>query len=155
MKPIRFACEETVAMAPEAIAERILDLDRWSDFDGYGVLPGIETAEFEIRTSSIVGSRIRVHNTDGSRHVEEIVQWDPPRRVHLDLHEFSPPLSRLATRFNETWTFERLGERTRVVRTVEMHARSSVARPLLRGISYLLRKAIGRHLRRIRNTAPG
>ncbi len=97
MKPIRFTCEETVDTAPEAIAERILDLDRWGDFDGYGVLPGIATAELKLRTSTIVGSRIRVRNTDGSRHIEAIVQWDPPRRVQLDLHELSPPLSRLAS----------------------------------------------------------
>jgi hypothetical protein len=73
LKPITFACEETLGMLPEQIARQILDISRWSSFLGYGVLPGITTAEFETRTPEIVGSRIRIMNTDGSRHVEEIV----------------------------------------------------------------------------------
>ena len=73
-------------------------------------LPGIKAAEFEARTPEVVGTRIRVTNTDGSSHVEEIVEWEPDRRLRLRMGEFSPPLSRLATGFDETWEFERTGE---------------------------------------------
>ena len=45
----------------------------------------------------MVGTRIRVTNTDGSTHVEEIVEWEPARRIRLRIGGFSPPLSRLAT----------------------------------------------------------
>ena len=80
MKSITFSCEETLAMPPEEIARQILDLDLWPGFEGYGPLPGIRAAEFEARTPEVVGTRIRVTNTDGSSHVEEIVEWEPDRR---------------------------------------------------------------------------
>ena len=64
--------------------------------------------------------------------------------------EFSPPLSRLATGFEETWDFRCIGPDTRVVRTFELHATSRATRPLLWLISLLLKRAIARHLRQMR-----
>src|SRR3984893_12938810 len=75
MNPITFSCEETLPFAPEDIAQQILDLTKWPDFHGYGPIPGIKVAEFDLQTPGIVGSRIRVTNLDGSSHVEEIVEW--------------------------------------------------------------------------------
>ena len=155
MKPITFSCEETLGIPPEQIAEQILDVSRWSGFQGYGVLPGIKTAEFEFRTPEVVGSRIRVIDTDGSSHLEEIMEWEPDRRVRLHMREFSPPLSRLATGFEETWEFICIGRDTRVVRSFELHARSRVTRPLLWLISILLKRAIARHLRQMRGSSDG
>src|SRR5438132_2698304 len=109
MKPITLTCEETLPLVPEDIARQILDLTKWPDFHGYGPLPGIKVAEFEVQTPGIVGSRIRVINTDGSNHVEEIVEWQPDQRLRLHMKEFSAPLSRLATRIEETSEFERIG----------------------------------------------
>lgn len=150
MKPITFACAETLPLAPEEIAGQILDLANWTAFKGYGPLPGIKAAAFEARTPTIIGTRIRVTNTDGSGHVEEIVEWVPDRRLRLDMKAFSPPLSRLATGFVETWEFERLGDFTRVTRTFEMHPKSFLARPVLWLISFLLQRAVARHLRQMR-----
>ena len=93
MKPITFACTETLKLAPEEIADQILDIANWSEFKGYGFLPGIKAAECKIRTPGVVGSCIRVTNTDGSSHVEEIVEWQPDRRLRLEMKDFSPPLS--------------------------------------------------------------
>ncbi len=155
MKPITFSCEETLAMPPEQIAGRILELTRWPEFRGYGVLPGIKAAEFEVRTPGVVGSRIRVTNADGSSHLEEVVEWEPDRRLRLRLGEFASPLARLSDGFDETWQFERLGDDTRVVRTFELHARNLAGRPLLWMISRLLREAIARHLRQMRDAAVG
>src|SRR5690606_12072912 len=98
----------------------------------------------------VVGSRIRVMNRDGSAHVEEIVEWDVLRRLRLRMHEFSPPLSRLATEFFETWELTRCDAATRVVRSFEMIPRSAWSRPLLWMISKLLKRAIARHLRQMR-----
>ena len=151
MKPITFSCEETLGILPE----QILDISRWSGFQGYAVLPGIKAAEFEIRTLEIVGSRIRVIDTDGSSHLEEIAEWQPDRRIRLQMHEFSPPLSRLATGFEETWEFSCIGRDTRVVRSFELHASSRVTRPLLWLISILLKRAIARHLRQMRDDSDG
>ena len=99
MKPIAFTCKKTLLLAPEDIAQQILDLTKWPDFKGLGPIPGIKVAEFEVQTPSIVGSRIRVTNGDGSSHVEEIVGWEPDHRLRLEMKEFSAPLSRLATGF--------------------------------------------------------
>ena len=155
LKPITFSCEETLGISPEQIAEQLLDISQWSGFQGYGVLPGIKAAEFEVRTPEIVGSRIRVIYRDGSSHLEEILKWEPDRWIKLLMHEFSPPLSRLATGFEETWKFSCIGRDTRVVRSFELHARSRVTRPLLWLISMLLKRAIVRHLRQVRDDSYG
>src|SRR5262245_47949577 len=106
MLPVTFVCRETLYEPPEAIAAQILDLSQWPRFTGYGPLPGIRSAEFAVRTPDVVGTRIRVVSTDGSTHVEEIVEWRPQERVVQRMSGFSPPLSKLATEFVETWEFE-------------------------------------------------
>ena len=151
MRPIRFSCTDTLALAPADIAGRILDLANWTDFTGYVVLPGIKAAEYEVRTPGVVGSRIRVVNTDGSSHVEEIEEWQPDHSLRLRMKEFSPPLSRLATSFVESWVFHRLDGGTRVTRSFELHPKSGLTRPALWLISLLLRRAIARHLRQMRD----
>jgi hypothetical protein len=150
MKPIKFFCAETLPFVPEDIARQVFDLANWIDFKGYSVLPGIKAAEFEVRTPGVVGTRIRVTNLDASSHVEEIVEWEPDHRLRLDMKDFSPPLSRLATGFVETWDFQRIGNATRVTRSFELNAKSAFARPLLWLISFLLKRAIARHLRQMR-----
>jgi hypothetical protein len=153
MKPITFSCTETLPLAPEEIARQILDLANWTGFTGYGPMPGIKAAAFEVRTPTVIGTRIKVMNTDGSSHVEEIVEWEPERRLRLDMKDFSPPLSRLATGFVETWEFERLGDGTRVTRSFEMRPKSGLARPVLWLISFLLKRAVARHLCRMRQAS--
>jgi hypothetical protein len=147
MTPVRFCCHHTLPLASEEIARRILDLANWADFTGYGFLPGIRVAEFELRTPDVVGSRIRVTNTDGSTHVEEIVDWQPDRRLQLRMQDFSAPLSRLATRFDETWEFQNREATTEVTRSFELQPRSTLARPFLWLIALFLKRAVARHLR--------
>lgn len=153
MKPIAFFCTETLSMPPEDIAEQILDVAKWANFRGYGPIPGIKSAEFETTTPNFVGSRIRVTNLDGSFHVEEIVEWQPDRRLQLQMGNFSKPLSRLATRFIETWDFERVGNETKVTRSFELNAKSMVTKPVLWFISFFLKRAIARHLTEIKQAA--
>src|SRR5205085_7411325 len=147
MAPITFTCEETLPLAPEDIAWQILDLTKWPDFHGYGPIPGIKVAEFEVQTPGIVGSRIRVTNGDGSSDVEEIVEWEPNHRLRLEMKEFSAPLSGLATAFEETWEFKRTGNETHITRSFRLHAKSVLSRLLLWMISFFLKRAIDRHLR--------
>jgi len=64
---------------------------------------------------------------------------------------FSAPLPRLATEFQESWSFERAGTATRVTRSFELHPKSAVTRPALWLISLLLRRAVARHLRQMRD----
>jgi len=146
MRPITFSCEQTLQFEPEEIARQILDLAKWPEFRGYGPIPGIAAAYFEIRTGDIVGSQIRVTNLDGSSHVEEIVDWRPDRCVRLRMHDFSPPLCRLAREFEETWEFSRIDGGTRVVRSFRLFAKSVFAKLVLWGVSFFLKAAINRHL---------
>lgn len=150
MKPVTFTCHERFQSPAAAIAALMLDVKNWSSFRGYGVLPGIRSAEFETASPEVVGSRILVENTDGSRHVETITEWQPERRVCLRMSEFSPPLSRLADRIEETWDFAVVGDGTQVSRTLAMYPRSVVAKPIVWGLSRLLRRAIALHLRQMR-----
>ena len=153
MKPITFVCKKTLPLAPEEIANQILDVAKWPDFRGYGPIPGIKIAEFEIRTANIVGSRIRVTNLDGSTHIEEIVEWQPDNRLQLLMKDFSLPLSRLATSFVETWEFQRINDKTMVLRSFEMNARFRAAWPILWLISFVLKRAIDRHLHELNRQA--
>jgi hypothetical protein len=153
MTPVTFTCRETLALASADIAGQILDLARWPEFTGYGPLPGIQSAQFEVRTPEVVGTRIRVTNTDGSTHAEEIVEWKPNSRLVLHMADFSPPLSRLATWFEEEWGFEPAGDATRVARTFRLYQRSVLTRPAVWLISLLLRRAVARHLRQIKASA--
>jgi hypothetical protein len=150
VKPISFSCEGTLDISADEITQQILNVAHWSDFKGFAMLPGIRVAEFEVKTPDIVGSRIRVTNTDGSSHVEEIVEWHPDCRLRLHLKEFSAPLARLATWFEETWDFERSDNTTKVTRSFKLHAKSALTRPLLWVISIFLKNAIARHLAQMR-----
>lgn len=150
MKPIHFSCKTILSQKPEDIASQILDLSQWPKFNGYSPLPGIERAEFETKTANVVGTRIRVTNRDGSTHVEEIVEWEPAHRLRLHMHEFSPPLSRLATAVDETWEFRPESNETMVIRSFELHPKSRWAKPVLWLISFLLKRAIANHLEQMR-----
>src|SRR4051812_11259609 len=90
MRPIRFSRTDTLALAPADTAGRILDLANWTAFTGYAVLPGSKAAVYEVRTPGVVGSRTRVTNTDGSSHVEEIVEWRPGRSLRLQIRSSRP-----------------------------------------------------------------
>lgn len=151
MKPITFSCSAALPKAGADIAASILDVANWTDFKGYGVLPGIKSAMYEVQTPGIVGSRIRVTNTDGSSHVEEIIEWDPKHSLRLQMNEFSPPLCRLATQFLESWTFQQSGSKTTVTRAFDLYPRSALVRPVLWLLSLLLKRAITKHLRQMRD----
>src|SRR5687768_12013299 len=85
LRPITFVCSRIIPRTPIEISSEIADTSRWSEFRGYGVLPGIESAQYEKRTTDMIGSRIRVRNTDGSEHVEEILKWVPNRELSFRL----------------------------------------------------------------------
>lgn len=150
MKPIIFEVKKAISSPPEKICEKVLDVANWSDFDGYGILPGIEKAEFEKRTKAIDGSRIRVTNSDGSEHIEDIIEWDLGKRLGMKMHEFPTTLSYIATHFIEDWNFEESSDNeTLIIRKFELYPTSFLTRPVLRQISSLLRKGVEKHLDQI------
>jgi hypothetical protein len=72
MHPITFQRSTTILKPATGICSEMADVTRWNEFRGYGFLPGIASAEYEVRTADMVGSCVRVRNTDGSEHIEEI-----------------------------------------------------------------------------------
>ncbi|MBP7693247.1 MAG: SRPBCC family protein [Anaerolineales bacterium] len=146
MQPIEFQCSQLIPAPAEVICAGLADTSRWSEFSGNGILPGIQSAQYEQRTAAMVGSRIRVRNTDGSEHVEEIYAWVEGQAVGMRLQEFTPPLKYLATHFTEDWRFEARPSATFVTRTIRMFPRGPATYPAVWLISRLFRRAIARHL---------
>ena len=155
MHPISFSCIATLNVPAEQFFHQILDLNCWPDFQDYHFIPGIRQAEFQVRTPEVVGSRIQVTNKDGSTHVEEIVEWQPDRRITLVMQNFSPPLACLANRFEETFQFDQTGSAIKVTRSLKLYPKSRLAALPLWLISWFLKAAIARHLRRTPADPPG
>lgn len=121
MKPIETKIVGHVQKSPQEICTEFLDTERWSEFEGYSILPGIKNAHFESKTSELVGSRIKVLNTDGSSHFEEIIEWDADDRIALKFQGFDPPLSHVATHFIEAWEFRKSPNGTGISRIMVMY----------------------------------
>jgi hypothetical protein len=141
MKPIEVKINGLIRKSSQDICEEFLDTERWPEFTGYAILPGIKEAHFEIKTPELVGSRIRVHNTDGSSHVEEIIEWDTNSRIALLFREFSYPLASLASQFVETWEFQAVASGTEVTRKMTMVPKGVLGKLMLLPISRLMKKA--------------
>ncbi len=147
VRPVRFGCKDTLRIPRREIFEGLLNLEKWNSFKGYGPLPGIREATFVLRNDEGAGSVIRVENTDGSVHQERILEWLPNERAVIELSGFAFPLSALASRFVETWSFAVEGEASLIRRDFELYPVNECARPVLWMISLLLRRAVSRHLR--------
>lgn len=146
MQPIKLAVVGYFDQSPQEICEQLLDMSRWPEFKGYGILPGIESAHLEPTTPTVIGSKIRVRNTDGSSHVEEIVEWDVARRITLRFQDFSPPLQHLATHFIEIWEFRRLEDKTEASRSMTLYPKGFLGWLLLLPISALMKRALEKNL---------
>lgn len=147
MTPITIRVTALTAKSPQEWCDEFLDTDRWPEFEGYMFLPGVRKAHVEVRTPGMIGTRIRVQNTDGSSHVEEIIGWDTERRIAVQFGEFQPPLSQFATHFVETWAFRETGKGTEVVRGMEMYPRGVLGRVVLRVVAVLMKRAFENQMR--------
>jgi hypothetical protein len=147
MKPIEIKIVGHVQKSSSEICTEILDTERWSEFEGYSILPGIESAHFEVKTPEIVGSRIRVQNKDGSSHVEVIIEWDVANRIALRFQEFNSPLQNLATHFIEAWEFRKLPDGTEASRIMTMYPKGLLGWLILVPFSKLMKKAFERNVR--------
>lgn len=154
MNPIEVGTTALIQKSPQEICAELLDTERWPEFEGFAFLPGIERARFETRTPDLIGSRIRVHNKDGSSHVEEIVEWDVANRVALRFQEFSPPLQHFASHFIETWTFRASSEGTEASRTMAMYPKNFLGWLVLFPISKLMKMAFEKNVERMLPAAP-
>jgi hypothetical protein len=146
MNPIKIEVKSLINLSPKEISSIILDTSKWKKFEGYSILPGIEKAEFEKRTDSVVGSKIKVHNKDGSTHIEEIIEWDVHRKVVLKFQEFNSPLKKFASHFMEEWYFTVSDSGTEIVRVMKMYPINITGLILLKPISLLMKKALKKNL---------
>ncbi len=146
MKPIEIKIVRHVQKSSPEICTEILDTERWPEFEGYSILPGIKSAHFEVKTPEFVGSRIRVQNKDGSSHVEEIIEWDVANRIALRFQEFNSPLQNLATHFIETWEFRKSPDGTEASRIMTMYPKGLFGWIMLIPISKLMKKAFEKNL---------
>lgn len=82
-----------------------------------------------------------MHNTDGSSHVEEILEWDPDRKVVLKFQEFDSLLKFLASHFIEIWEFHSTSHGTMIARSMLLYPRNFLGWVCLFPISRLMKKA--------------
>ncbi len=146
MTAIVFTCEKKIALSSREICEQITQLEMWSEFGGYAFLPAIKNATYHHKTADMIGTCIKVENTDNSSHTETIYKWNPEKEVAMKFGDFSPPLSQIATHFTEEWTFETEKNVTFVKRTFSLFPKSAFTKPLLWLISLVFRKAVDKHL---------
>ncbi len=151
MKPIEIKIVGHVQKSSPEICTEILDTERWSEFEGYSILPGIKSAHFEVKTPEFVGSRIKVQNKDGSSHVEEIIEWDVNNKIALRFQEFNSPLQNLATHFIETWEFRKSTNGIEASRIMTMYPKGLFGWLMLIPISKLMKKAFEKNLRQTSN----
>jgi|GEM_PF-553295 hypothetical protein len=151
MKPIEIKIVGHIQKSSPEICREILDTERWSEFKGYLLLPGIKNARFESKTPELVGSRIKVQNNDGSSHIEEIIEWDVANRIALRFQEFNSPLQNLATHFIETWEFRKSPNGTEASRIMTMYPKGVFGWLMLIPISKLMKKAFEENLRQTNN----
>lgn len=142
MKVIKFECKSKQTMSGKEICLIIENVTQWVEYKGYGILPGIEKAQYNVKTDNMIGSEILVSNTDGSKHIEEIMEWENGKFVAMKMHGFVFPLNKLATHFTEEWHFSSKDSSTEVIRIFKLYPLNLLARPFLWGISLLLKKSI-------------
>jgi hypothetical protein len=152
---ITFSVTAETILPPEQICDGMFDVEKWSSFTGYGPLPGIRQVTMLSPENSRVGTEFHVENTDGSRHKETVLSFDPGRCIVMKMADFSPPLRHLATHFIERWDFAALHPEYRITRTFELFPKNALAAVPLWLIARLLKKAVARHTHQLANPKQG
>jgi hypothetical protein len=148
---ITFTVGADSSISPEQICKEIFDVDRWSDFKGYGFLPGIAKVTMKSPANSIVGTEFYVENTDGSKHKETVQSFNPGKCLIMKMSYFTFPVKNIATHFIERWDFANTNSGYRINRTFELYPKNAFASLPLWLISRLLKQAVARHTHQIAN----
>jgi len=142
---ITFTVELKYFQEPRYIFDSFMQIEKWNDFKGFGIIPGIKTANFIVKSESIKGSIIRVENTDGSSHKEEILAFEIDKYLKIKLYDFSKPLSYFATHFLEEWALKKMEDGYKVERSMTLFSKGTISRFILKVISLSLKNAIQKH----------
>ncbi len=146
---IQFTTAMESSKPAEEILSRIFDPGEWSSFTGWGMIPGVARVQVSNASPDRVGTVFSVENTDGSTHRETVVEYEPERRLVMEMEGFSEPLSRIAIRFVETWELAETPGGTRVQRTFVLYPATGLGAVVLRVIALFLRQAVKRHNRAV------
>ena len=130
---------------PKYIFDSFLQVEKWNDFKGYGIIPGIKNAKFITKTDSIKGSLIQVENTDGSSHKEEFLEFEANRYLKIKMYDFSRPLSIFAEYFIEEWFLKKMEDGYKIERSMTLHSKGIFSYFILKLISNNLKNAIQIH----------
>ncbi len=144
--PVCFSVSADLPGSAEKNCDQIFDVSNWTGFQGYGPLPGIKDVVKVSPDEGKIGTRFEVTNSDGSHHVETVVEYESGKLLRLRMDSFSPPLSKLADHFIETWSFSGKGSNTQVARSFELYPKNTAGRIALSMISYFFQKAVQKHL---------
>jgi len=143
LPPITFSIDELIPASPTDIANQLLDPARWQAFQGVGSIPGIAKAEFETMTKSLVGTKIRITNADGSTCLATITEWRPNTRHTVKMADFTGSLSGLVASIEQILEFEPDSEGlTKVTQYVHISPTSESAIPALHDIALDLKMAM-------------
>lgn len=139
-----FTTVQELPVPPDRMFAFLLSVESWGLWSGYGPMPGIVRAE-RLGGTWGVGTRVRVHNTDGSVHHERITCFEPPVRYAVTM-ELPPKAQALMSAVDETLVLEPTATGTRLTRTFTTTPRAWWATPLVWAVTLgLLRPAARRH----------
>lgn len=127
----------------------------FASFRGWGPIPGIRAVDVD-GSLDAVGAALRVLNTDGSTHREEVREVTAPRRYAVRIHGLDSVFRHLVAYVDETWELEQRGEGTHVTRTFTFALRSVIALPVALPLGHAaFRLAMRRHHRDLAAWAAG
>jgi hypothetical protein len=145
----------TIAAPPEAVRAHLLEIEHLSEFEGYGLIPGIRSAHWERGARAELGAIRLVENTDGSKHREQVMQLDDSV-VEDRIFDFDSPLRHLAAEALDRFELSPAPGGMRIDRSFTISLKSSVFLPIGWAIANLfLRPAMKRHLDRIAQSLTG
>ena len=143
---LEFKLTETFSMQADEFINEIFIAENWSKFKGYGILPGVKHVVITNENKSKIGTKFNVTNTDGSKHVETVVEYIPNKLLVLKFSDFTKPLSNYASHFIEIYKFDNVEDKTHLERTFQMYTLNISGKIILYLMKYFMKKAIRKHL---------
>ncbi len=142
---ITFTVEVTYHQEPCYIFDSFMQIEKWSDFKGFGIIPGIKNANYIVKSESIIGSLIQVENSDGSSHKEEIIDYKKDSYLKIKMFDFSKPLSFFSPFFIEEWALRKMEYGFKFERSMTLYSKGFFSDLILKLISISLKSAIQKH----------
>jgi hypothetical protein len=142
---VTFTVEVRYHQEPRYIFDSFIQIEKWHDFKGFGMIPSIKNANFILKTDSIKGTIIQVENSDGSSHKEEIQEFEKDKYLKIKMYDFSRPLSYFAHFFIEEWALKKMEDGYKIERSMTLHSKGIFSYFILKLISNNLKNAIQIH----------